>query len=79
MILNNFIIYVLLQQIEESCGKVERRLYDAMPEVEGISQGYVEARLCGEALTRLRKQLLGVNEDFMRHLEQLDGIPFQVT
>lgn len=49
-----------------------------MPEVEGISQGYMEARLCGEALTRLRKQMLAVNEDFMRHLEQLDGIPFQV-
>lgn len=39
----------------------------------------MEARLCGEALTRLRKQLLGVNEDFMRHLEQLDGIDFQVS
>lgn len=39
----------------------------------------MEARLCGEALTRLRKQLLCVNEDFMRHLEQLDSIDFQVS
>lgn len=38
----------------------------------------MDPRLCGEALTKLRKQLLAVNEDFMRHLEQLDGIDFQV-
>lgn len=66
------------QQIEESCIKVERRLYDTMPEVEGISQGYMEARLCGEALTRHKKQMLAVNEDFMRHLEELDSISFSV-
>lgn len=66
------------QQIEESCTKVERRLYDTMPEVEGISQGYMEARLCGEALTRHKKQMLAVNEDFMRHLEELDSISFSV-
>lgn len=67
------------QQIEESCNKVERRLNDAVPEVEGISQGYMEPRLCGESLSRLKKQMLGVNEDFMRHLEELDSISFSVS
>lgn len=66
-------------KIEESCIKVERRLYDTMPEVEGISQGYMEARLCGEVLTRHKKQMLAVNEDFMRHLEELDSISFSET
>ncbi|KAK8386856.1 hypothetical protein O3P69_017941 [Scylla paramamosain] len=76
---DNSINFKAVLKIEESCSKVERRLNDAIPEVEGISQGYMDPQLCGEALTKLRKQLLAVNEDFMRHLEQLDGIDFQET
>ncbi|KAG0706854.1 BAG family molecular chaperone regulator 1 [Chionoecetes opilio] len=76
---DNNVNFQAVLKIEESCIKVERRLNDIVPDVEGISQGYVEARLCGEALTRLRKQLLCVNEDFMRHLEQLDGVNLQET
>ncbi|XP_069177084.1 BAG family molecular chaperone regulator 1 isoform X2 [Procambarus clarkii] len=66
-------------QIDHSCTRVERTLFDIIPQVDGISGGYLESRLCGETLGRLRKQLLAVNEEFMRLLEQLDSICFEET
>ncbi|XP_071528609.1 BAG family molecular chaperone regulator 1-like isoform X1 [Panulirus ornatus] len=69
--------YQAIVQIEQSCSRVEKTLCDIIPQVDGISGGYLESRLCGEALCKLRKQLLGVNEEFMRLLEQLDGISFE--
>ncbi|KAK8748928.1 hypothetical protein OTU49_015601 [Cherax quadricarinatus] len=69
--------YQAVVQIDHSCTRVERTLFDIIPQVDGISGGYLESRLCGETLGRLRKQLLAVNEEFMRLLEQLDSISFE--
>ncbi|XP_042225009.1 uncharacterized protein LOC121868431 isoform X2 [Homarus americanus] len=67
--------YQAVVQIDQSCTRVERTLCDIIPQVDGISGGYLESSLCGETLGRLRNRLLTVNEEFMRLLEQLDGQP----
>ncbi|XP_063609523.1 BAG family molecular chaperone regulator 1-like isoform X1 [Penaeus indicus] len=69
--------YQAVAQIDNSCSAVEKKLNDLLPEVDSIANGYMEPHLCGEALGKLKKQLLGVNEEFMRLLERLDGISFE--
>ncbi|XP_064093742.1 BAG family molecular chaperone regulator 1-like [Macrobrachium nipponense] len=69
--------YQAVVEIENSCSRVESKLNDIIPQVNGIHNGYLDSKHCGEALGKLRKELLGVNEDFMRLLEQLDGLSFE--
>ncbi|KAK7071180.1 hypothetical protein SK128_027740 [Halocaridina rubra] len=71
--------YQAVVTIETSCSSVERRLCEIIPQVNNINDGCIDAKTCGEALGKLRKQLLAVNEDFMRLLEQLDGLSFEAS
>ncbi|XP_068213107.1 BAG family molecular chaperone regulator 1-like isoform X2 [Palaemon carinicauda] len=69
--------YQAVVEIENSCSRVESKLNEIIPQISGIHNGYLDSKHCGEALGKLRKELLGVNEDFMRLLEQLDGLSFE--
>lgn len=69
-----------LMKIKDSCIKIEDQIKnDVLPRVGSISLGLVETQQCKEALLEIERELMAANEQFMCHLEQLDGIIFQDT
>lgn len=60
-----------------SCTGLEGTLNEIITNVNCIERNF-DSHSRGEALGRFRKNLLGIDEEFMRLLEQLDGLELQV-
>lgn len=60
-----------------SCTGLEGTLSEIITHVNCIERNF-DSDSRGEALGRIRKNLLGIDEEFMRLLEQLDGLELQV-
>ncbi|KAK3876577.1 hypothetical protein Pcinc_018641 [Petrolisthes cinctipes] len=65
-----------VRKIDMSCTGLESTLNEVITNVNCIERNF-DTHSRGEALGRYRKNLLGINEEFMRLLEQLDGLELQ--
>ncbi|KAK4327368.1 hypothetical protein Pmani_002160 [Petrolisthes manimaculis] len=65
-----------IRKIDMSCTGLETTLNEVITNVNCIERNF-DTHSRGEALGRFRKKSLGINEEFMRLLEQLDGLELQ--
>ncbi|XP_072045300.1 BAG family molecular chaperone regulator 1-like [Amphiura filiformis] len=63
-----------ITRITQEVGSNEKKQKDIEDEISGIEKGYLQADLIQDALKKLRKRLFACNEEFMKHLEKLDGM-----
>ena len=64
--------------MEGDCDLCEKKFTSVMSEVDGIKNGFLDKRYHQESLTKNNKKLLGLNEELMKMLENLDSLSLEV-
>ncbi|XP_076056462.1 BAG family molecular chaperone regulator 1-like isoform X2 [Oratosquilla oratoria] len=70
-------MFQAVAKVDASVNNAEKKFVEIVSEVNGIKLGYLAPELHKEAKAKLSKRLLGVTEELMRMLEELDGLSIQ--